>query len=107
MWEAVYDGGAPEEWTPTPELARYIRIDAQRMLLARRPSATSSRPYARPVPPCSGSMFEIAHGGSGQADDLVGLNDPAAAVSGFEGESREACETSSNAKALYRLAGDA
>ena len=31
MWEAVYDGGAPEDWTPSPELGRYIRIDAERM----------------------------------------------------------------------------
>lgn len=30
-WEAVYDGSAPEDWTDTPEQARYIRIDADRM----------------------------------------------------------------------------
>jgi general stress protein 26 len=31
-WRAVYDGGAPEDWVPEPSMARYVRIDADRML---------------------------------------------------------------------------
>jgi general stress protein 26 len=31
-WQAVYDGGSPEEWVPEPSMARYVRIDADRML---------------------------------------------------------------------------
>jgi|tagenome__1003787_1003787.scaffolds.fasta_scaffold20854003_1 general stress protein 26 len=31
-WQAVYDGGSPEDWVPQPSLARYVRIDADRML---------------------------------------------------------------------------
>lgn len=31
-WQAVYQGSAPEEWVAEPSMARYVRIDAQRML---------------------------------------------------------------------------
>ena len=31
-WEAVYDGGSPEQWVPEPAMARYVRIDATRLL---------------------------------------------------------------------------
>lgn len=31
-WEAVYDGGSPERWVPEPSMARYVGIDATRML---------------------------------------------------------------------------
>jgi uncharacterized pyridoxamine 5'-phosphate oxidase family protein len=31
-WQAVYDGSAPEDWVPQPSMARYVRIDADRML---------------------------------------------------------------------------
>lgn len=45
MWRAVYDGGCPEDWTPTPQQALYVRIDAHTLI-----TYVGGRPAAEPPP---------------------------------------------------------
>jgi hypothetical protein len=54
-WEEQYDGSGPEDWTDTPEQARYVRIDADRMYTycfdrAKLPSLLVPPPPPPPEP---------------------------------------------------------